>query len=70
MLKNTLFVAAAAIAVVASFSAPASATGGLPGTTTPVSVPEPSTLLGTLVVGGIGLMSTKKKGAQSNQEQK
>ncbi len=72
MLKNTLSVAAATIAVIASASLPAAASiGSLTGTAnTPARVPEPSTILGTLVVGGIGLISTKKKAAQSNEEQK
>lgn len=68
MLKNTLFAAAATITIVASSSLPAAASGGLPGAS--VSVPEPSTILGTLVVSGIGLLTTKKKGAESNEEQK
>nr|WP_293098002.1 PEP-CTERM sorting domain-containing protein [Okeania sp. SIO2F4] len=73
MLKNTLSVAAATIAVIASASLPAAATGLgdiLGQANTPARVPEPSTILGTLVVGGIGLISTKKKDAQSNEEQK
>ncbi|MEB3343476.1 PEP-CTERM sorting domain-containing protein [Okeania sp.] len=67
MFKNTLSLAAATIAVVASTSLPAAAVGGLPA---PVSVPEPTTILGTLVVGGIGLLTTKKNAAVSNKEQK
>ena len=72
MLKNTLSVAAATIAVIASASLPAAATFGNLGNqaNSPARVPEPSTILGTLVVGGIGLISTKKKDAQSNEEQK
>ncbi|MDJ0705481.1 MAG: PEP-CTERM sorting domain-containing protein [Leptolyngbyaceae cyanobacterium MO_188.B28] len=53
MLKNTLFAAGAAIAVIATASLPASATGGLPTkSTNPQPVPEPITILGTLAVGG------------------
>ncbi len=74
MLKNTLSVAAATIAVIASVSLPAAAVIDLDevinSADTPARVPEPSTILGTLVVGGIGLISTKKKAAQSNEEQK
>ena len=68
MLKNTLSIAAATIAVVASTSLPAAAVGGLPGQTQ--SVPEPATILGTLAVGSMGLLATKKKTAVSNEEQK
>ncbi len=75
MLKNILSVAAATIAIVASASLPAAAFLDLEGTigsadTPKARVPEPSTILGTLVVGGIGLISTKKKSAESNEDQK
>lgn len=69
MLKNTLFVVASAIAIVGSASLPAAAFGSgnlADGANNPTEVPEPSTILGTMVVGGIGLLSSKK----SNQEQK
>ncbi|MEM1172948.1 MAG: PEP-CTERM sorting domain-containing protein [Cyanobacteria bacterium P01_H01_bin.35] len=74
MLKNTLSTAAATIAIVASASLPAAATSDLTdligSAEPPARVPEPSTILGTLAVGGIGLLTAKKKGAQSNEEQK
>jgi len=74
MLKNTLSVAAATVATIASLSLPAAATGGSIlaqiNDPEPTRVPEPSTILGSLVVGGIGLIGTKKKGSQSNEEQK
>lgn len=63
MLKNTLFVAAATISVIASSSLPASAVddcpaGQVPGdfggcVDGPVSIPEPSSILGILAVGGL-----------------
>ncbi len=61
MLKNTLFVVASTIAVVTSFSLPAAAVECEPGEEpnefgicqpVPRRVPEPSTILGSLVVVG------------------
>ncbi len=69
MLKKALVVTSAAIALSAAASLPASATG-LGGVAnqanTPVTTPEPSFILGSLVVGGIGLFGAKKNSAKSN----
>ena len=55
MLKNTLFAAGAAIALIASSSLPASAVGGgrdFSNHNNPEPVPEPVTVLGSILVGG------------------
>ncbi|NEQ39975.1 MAG: PEP-CTERM sorting domain-containing protein [Okeania sp. SIO3I5] len=68
MLKKTLFVVASTIAVTAATSLPAAAnlkcppnipSGVIPGcSSAPVKVPEPTTVLGLLCVGG-GMVAKK-----------
>lgn len=62
MLKKTLFVASAAIALAATLSAPASANINLPTGTQPPTqrVPEPTTVFGLLSLAGAGLFATKR----------
>lgn len=72
MLKNTLFAAATTLTVIGS-SLPAFAFGSVDlgeAANPPQEIPEPSMILGSLVVGGLGLMASKKKGVKSNEEQK
>jgi len=72
MLKNTLLAAATLLTVIGSASLPANAFGIgdlAENANPPQEVPEPSTILGTLVVSGIGLMISKKKDMHSNEEQ-
>ena len=66
MLKNILFATGAAIAIIASASLPASATGGLPQSSDPQSVPEPMTVLGSLAVGG-GFVAKKIADSRKNK---
>ena len=68
MLKNTLLAAGAAIAVIASVSLPAAATGGLPmSSPDPQGVPEPTTVLGSLAIGG-GLIAKKIAGSKQAEK--
>ncbi|MGF1535402.1 MAG: PEP-CTERM sorting domain-containing protein [Elainellaceae cyanobacterium] len=58
MLKKITFVTGLAIAIAAAASLPASAAGGGRNFSDPEEVPEPLTIVGSLLVGG-GLLTKK-----------
>lgn len=67
MIKHSLFAAGMAIAVITAVALPASATGGLPSPSPdPEEVPEPLTIIGSLVVGG-GIIAKKFAGSKQDE---